>query len=444
MKKAAWLVLAVVIGLSDRTLATGFFINQQSVRGLGRVDAGNTVVADELGTIFFNPAGLTKIWDPSRPGGIKISIGTHVIIPRGDQVNHGSTAATPGTLGAFAPVAGGNAHNPTDPTPVPNFYSAMPMMNGRAAFGFGLNAPFGLTTTFAPDWHGRYDATDASLRTVNAGFVGSYRLDPHWSIGGGLDVQYAKSSLSSAIPNPLAPGGPTAATDASISTSGHDYTPGYNAGALYSVNDGSRVGFHYRSGMKHEISGSSTIAGLPAPLAAFNGVVDAKADVNLPAIATVGAMTTVAHNLVLLGEFEWFDWSTFKEVRIRFADGRADAVRTANYRDAYAVAFGAEHPLKNDWTLRGGVHFDTTPTVDAFRDTTVPDSDRVWLGFGASWRAGRKVSLDFAFNHVFFEDTNIALTRTFFDGTPVASAVKINSDVRTVVNTISVDFHYAF
>ena len=213
---------------------------------------------------------------------------------------------------------------------------------------------------------------------------------------------------------------------------------------LYSVNDGTRVGLHYRSGMKHEISGTSTIAGLSGPLASFNGTVDAKADLNLPAIATAGAMTTVAHNLVLLGEFEWFDWSTFKEMRIRFADGRADAVRTANYRDAYAVAVGAEHPFKNDWTLRGGVHFDTTPTVDAFRDTTVPDSDRVWLGFGASWHAGRKASLDFAFNHVFFEDTKIALTRTFFDGTPLASTVNINSDVRTVVNTISVDFHYAF
>ena len=54
------LTLAFMFG-EQAHAATGFFINQQSVRGLGRVDAGNTVAADELGTIFFNPAGLTKV-----------------------------------------------------------------------------------------------------------------------------------------------------------------------------------------------------------------------------------------------------------------------------------------------------------------------------------------------------------------------------------------------
>src|SRR5688572_2359269 len=58
MSRAATVVL--VLMLSSRLSATGFFINQQSVKGQGRVGSGNAVAADELGTVFGNPAGLKK------------------------------------------------------------------------------------------------------------------------------------------------------------------------------------------------------------------------------------------------------------------------------------------------------------------------------------------------------------------------------------------------
>ena len=118
---------------------------------------------------------------------------THLIVPRSNQRNRGSAAATPGTVGAFVPVGGGDAHNPTDPTVVPNLYVAMPVLNARGALGVGINAPFGLTTVSGPDWHGRYDASDASLRTINVSMVGAYRFDSGLSVGGGLDLQYART-----------------------------------------------------------------------------------------------------------------------------------------------------------------------------------------------------------------------------------------------------------
>ena len=435
----------MAISLSERVMATGFFVNQQSVQGLGRVDAGNTAAAaDDLGTIFFNPAGLIEIWrDPQQRRKPRMAFGTHLIAPGSTQQNRGSAAAAPGTLGGFVPIAGGNAHDPTDPTPVPNFYFGAPV-GDRAAIGVGVNFPFGLATHFPADWHGRYDAIDASLRTYNFSVVGAYRLTPRLSAGGGLDIQHARTSLTSAIPSPLVPGGPTADTDARIETTGHANTPGFNVGLLYTFDEHTRVGVHYRSGMKHAIEGTSEVTGLAAPLATFNGTLPARAELNLPAITTAGVRTMVGRDLALLGEFEWFDWSTFKEVRIQFGDGRPDAVRPANYRDAYAVAVGAEFTVDRRWIARGGVHFDTTPTVDGFRDTTVPDSGRVWLGLGASVRASNQIGFDFAFNHVAFADTGVAVTRTFFDNTPLATTAVIDNSVSSVVNTVSVGLRYSF
>lgn len=431
----------------DPTGATAFFINQQSVRGLGRVDAGNTAAAEDLGTIFFNPAGLIQFWRDNPYTDYAASVSVHLIIPRSEQLNRGSTAISPGTLGTALPYAGDRSKDPTDPTPVPNFYLAKKLANGRASVGLGVNAPFGLETRSSDDWFGRYDAIEASLRTINIGLVGAYRFDSGFAIGGGIDFQYARTTLTSAIPNPFIPGGPTAATDGRIATQGHDWSTGFHVGLLYPLTeDGqSRIGAHYRSGMKHQIEGSSSVTGLTGPLVGFNGDVGARAELKLPAIAAVGIRAQVSERFALLGEVEWFDWSTFREIRLRFDDGRPDAVRPSHYRDAYAVAVGTDyHAPGSAWTLRGGVHYDTTPTVDAFRDTTVPDAARLWLGLGSSYQLSRTASIDFAFNHVFFRKTQVDVTRTFFDGTPLATAVRISGDVRSVVNTVSAEFRMAF
>jgi long-chain fatty acid transport protein len=436
--------LAMVFAVSHRALGTGFFINQQSVRSGGRVDAGNTAIADELATIFYNPAGLPRIWDAPQPTkGIRISFNFHLILPGSDLRNRGSVVAAPGTLGAFVPVAGGDGHNPTDATPVPNVYVAAPLGGGRAAVGLGLNVPFGLSTQFSQDWHGRYDSTAASLRTVNVSLVAAYRINERLSVGGGLDLQSARATLSSAIPNPLVPGGPTPSTDASITTTGNTVTPGFNVGVLYDVSHETRLGAHYRSGMKHDISGSSDVVGLSGPLSASNGVIDSHATLKLPAITAVGLRTKVKQ-LVLLGEFDWFDWSTFNEIRIQFADGRPDAVRPANYRDAHAIAAGTEYLTSRGWIVRGGVHYDTTPTVDGYRDTTVPDANRLWLGVGASVPLSSKAGLDVGYNHAFFRDAGIAVTRGFFNGTPLTTVVNVNSGITSFVNNVAVGVHYVF
>jgi long-chain fatty acid transport protein len=431
---------------SGAVRATGFFINQQSVRGLGRVNAGSTVAADELGTIFFNPAGLPTALQrpPEDRKRFRVAFGTHLIVPRSHQVNRNSVVSTPGTLGAPVHINGGDADDPTNPTPVPNLYGAV-RFGDRAALGVGINAPFGLSTDFDRGWHGRYDATAAALSTYNASVVAAYRFDSGMSVGGGLDLQHARSKLTTAVPNPLAPGGPTPATDGLSRTVGNNaITLGFNVGILYELDNGTRIGAHYRSGMTHVVNGTSETTGLSGPLASFNGFVDARAELRMPAIASTAIRVPVTPSVAVLAEVQWFDWSTFQEVRIRFADGRADGVRRSNFRDALGVAGGVEYLVGPRWTARGGIRKDTTPTRDGFRDTTVPDSSRLWLGAGASFEVSERVRLDLAFNHVFFEDTVVDTTRTFFAGTPLATSVTLDSLASSVVNTVAIDCRLRF
>ena len=52
---------AAMVLLSAPALATGFFLNQQSVQGLGRTDAGNAVAANDPSTVYYNPAGMALL-----------------------------------------------------------------------------------------------------------------------------------------------------------------------------------------------------------------------------------------------------------------------------------------------------------------------------------------------------------------------------------------------
>lgn len=442
-----WIGATIALcALSSPVLATGFFLNQQSVQGLGRTDAGNAVAAGDASTIYFNPAGLPFLWrdGASRNEETLFAFGAHLIVPRSDHLNAGSTATTFATGGAPVQYAGPNARDPTDPAAVPNVFVARRVAGGQGYLGLGITSPFGLSAKFNNEWFGRYDSIEATLKTVNVSAVGAYQVTPSFSIGGGLDLQFARSKLVSAIPNPLVAGGPTAATDARGESSGSAWTPGFNLGVMLQADEATRLGLHYRSQMRHKISGTAVTSGLTGPLAVGNGAVGANVTLKLPAVVTAGVSRRVNDRLTLYGEVDWFGWGTLNELRVRFDNGAADAVRPANYRNTFAYAVGVEYAHSAALTLRGGVQFDYTPTVDGFRDTTVPDSNRVVFAAGASVRVSRQTYLDFAVNHVKFRTATVAVTRTFFDGTALSSSVRVNDVVTPRINTLSAQLRYTF
>jgi long-chain fatty acid transport protein len=146
----------------------------------------------------------------------------------------------------------------------------------------------------------------------------------------------------------------------------------------------------------------------------------------------------------VFGQVDWFGWNSFDEIRIAFAAGRPNAVLPENYRDTWTFSLGADYATSEALTLRGGIRFDRTPTVDGYRDTAFPDENRLWLSLGASYRIGPTSSIDFAFAHVFIRQADVALTRTFFDASPLATSVRINSTVDGSFSLIGISYNYAY
>jgi long-chain fatty acid transport protein len=215
------------------------------------------------------------------------------------------------------------------------------------------------------------------------------------SIGGGIDIQYADAKLTNAIF-----AGP--AGDVLSNLEGNDWSVGYNVGVLFEPLPTTRVGVHYRSRIDHTLDGDVKLTSAGTSLSDLPGT----ADLDLPDIIAVGFAHDVTPDLTLMAEYNWYGWSSFKEIRVK-RSGLADQVVTQNYDDTFSVAVGAQYKLNEAWTVRSGFQYDETPTVNGFRSTRTPDGDRYWLSAGLSYDVSDSFTVDVAYTHVFISDADI-------------------------------------
>ena len=406
--------LATVVGLSGKAAAVGFGLEHQSVSNLGYAFAGGAANAEDASTIFWNPAGLTRL--PGR----QVVLGLNAIYGSAGFRDQGSTSPA----GPAFPITGGNGGNPVGLSWIPNFYYATDL--GRdLKVGIGVNSPFGLKTKYPADWMGRYHAIDSVIHSVNINPAIAWKIHDRLSLAGGVNLQYFKATLSNAIDFGTAcfasPAGPAACAGAGIlpqtadgfvKMKGDSWGVGWNVGALFEATSDVRVGIAYRSSIKHDIEGSATFTNpaLPGPFAALTAAAadtGARSTIRVPDSLSLSLYNQVAPKWSLLADLTWTGWSKVKEQRIRFDNGTPDAVTPANWRDTFRLSLGTGYRLDNRWTLRAGIAYEESAIPDAFRTPRLPDNAHTLLGLGFNYRISKAGSLDFGYMHAFVKDAPV-------------------------------------
>jgi long-chain fatty acid transport protein len=417
--------LFVTILISANTFAGGFQLFEQSVKGLGSAFSDQATAAD-ASTVFWNPAGLARL------PGHQISFGGQLIKPTGRFVNAGSRTLVPPPSGI--PLSGGDGGDLGRIAVIPNLYYSH-QLTDKWAMGLGLNSPFGLATHYDEGWIGRYHALDTELQTIDLNPAIAVRLTEGLSLGGGLNIEYAKASLSNAIDfsavclvqasvtPALAPACAAsglsipgnAATDGKISVKGDDWGFGWNLGLMAELTAKTRVGIAYRSRVRHDIQGDAHFtkpAALPAPISNLTNFSDGgvRTSIELPETTTLAVHTALSDAWHLAAAATWTRWSRLRELRIRFDNGAADATTPFEWRDAWRLAIGTEYRLNHKWALRTGIAYDQTPVNKALQSERIPDANRVMLGIGASYRISEYSTIDIGYAHWWVRDASINLS----------------------------------
>ncbi len=387
--------------------AAGFYVQEQSVEGLGRAYSGE---AADLGaqSLWWNPAAIAGIDDS------QAYVGLQVVDIGAKASDAGSAIVRPGQ--APAPVGGVPVqNNPLQVGYVPNLAAAW-RISSQWSLGLAVTAPFDFTTKYAPDNWARYGALTSRLTDIDVQPTLAWRPSPLIGIGVGIDAQYADADLTNALPNlsPLLPDG-----SSSLRGSGWDY--GWVAGLQLHPTGDLTLAASYRSQIDHRLSGQVATAGLLGPLAANNFTLPATAKYTTPDIATVSARWRLGGPWTVEAEVQHFGWSRFNAITVAYA-GQSTPI-PENYKDTTSVAVGADYAVSPKLILRGGVQFDPTPTPDNGRDPRVPDADRTLFSLGASWAATHGLTLDGAVAYVDFAHSRINNLTAAYYGTPAQTPI---------------------
>ena len=391
--------------LNSAALAGGFSITEQSVKNLGNAAAGGAAFAEDASTIFYNPAGLTRLSGNSLQGA------GYVIFSNINFQNFGSTTATGGLLSGGDSAEGGvNSF-------IPNLYGSF-SVSERFKLGIGINPPFGLATDYDSDWVGRYQAVESTLTTININPSAAYKLTDTLSVGGGMSLQYADAKLSNDIDFGLIGqlvGLQTQSQqlDGFAEISGNDWSMGYNLGLLYEPSQSTRFGLAYRSAVTHTLEGEGnfTVPDAASVLTSTGQFTDsdAEAELKLPDSLSLSVYQKLSDRWAVMGDVTWTNWSRFEELRIEFDNlAQPDTVEPQNWDDTFRLGFAVNYFPTDKLTLRTGVAYDPTPIEDEFRTARIPGSDRYWLSFGSSYQVSNAISLDAAYVHIFSDDTEIS------------------------------------
>lgn len=414
--------------------AAGFYIQEQSVAGLGSAFSGSTTSIDNASALYYNPAAITNL------EGSNVQAGAHILAPHADLTNTGSTENI--VLGGGA-ITGGDGGNPYSPTPVPNGYFSK-QLNDRYWVGLGVSAPFGLANEYEHTWFGRYDSIKTELTVIDIQPTVAMKVTDNLSIGGGINLQHADAELTNAVSD---------AVQGIGILKGDDWTIGYSIGAQYEPIEGTVLGASYRSGISHTLEGKAIVQGT----AVNDFSIDGEAALDLPDIATFGVSQDIGDKWTLMGQATWFGWKNFQDITtiaqeainttggggvINLVAGNQISSVVQNYDDTWAFSVGAEYEHSEDWTFRAGMQFDETPTNDQFRTSRTPDGDRTWLSGGFTHKVSDTIDFDLAGTYIWIDDEEINVTRN--NSFSTATATTVSADTEGSVGIIAAGFSFKF
>ena len=420
--------VALAVGCANGVAyGSGFQLMEQNASGLGNAYAGQAAAAENASTVFFNPAGMTRI--PGRQAVLAVN----AIGPSAEFSNSGGSTAPLGL-----PSPGGNGGDAGGWAAVPNAYLTW-QLAPQLWFGLGVSVPFGLKTEYDQRWVGRFQSQNSEIKTVDVNPSIAYKVNEVLSLGAGISYQRAEVKVDrSAI---LVP---PAESRAQIDIDDSQW--GFNLGVLVNLSPGTRIGLTYRSAMDYELTGNIRFSNVPVLGTATNGV---RASAQLPDTISWAVAHAFNPRWEMLADITYTRWSKLKAVPL--VTTSASAVVPASgvtldtfnfqFKDSYRVGVGVNYKWSDAFTLKLGAAYDKSPVEDRFRLTFLPDSDRTWLAIGAQYRMSKQATLDIGYAHLFVKDGSINQQRGVA-ALPLQGNVIGNYDNH--VNIVSAQFSYSF
>ena len=412
----------MMLGFAGVAGASGFALQNQTGSGNGNAFAGAAAAAEDAGTVYWNPAGMSYLG-----AGHSISL-SGTVLDR--SIKFKNTGTTNSTLNNATPTNGGDGGG-TAFLPAGFWaYNIAP----DTWVGIGVSPTFGNKTEYSKNFIGRNSGYYAEIEHININPSLAFKVNDVLSLGFGADFTRATVRFKQGVPVTTGVAGQTNQNYADLESDA-SWGFGGNIGAMFQLSPSTRVGLTYRSGISFDLQGKNTLATQLPALGLRTGNIKASG-YETPGTLSMAVSQKLSDRWEMLGDLTWTDWSVIHKIVVTSASTGA-TVNTLpyNFRDTWRIGLGANYQYNDALKLRFGVAFDQTPVQGAAdRTMTLPDSDRVWLSFGGKYNLSKDSSLDMGYSHIFFRDadTNRFVTSNFGGQRVVGEWNKNRADILSV------------
>ncbi len=446
--------------------AQGFGLNEIGSCAVARGFATTGAPCHDASVLYWNPGAATTL------PGVSVYLGGAAIAGGGsftaDTTQHVYDAAVPTVVAPHL------------------FINYTGSLGGRrAAAGFGVYVPYGLTSQWNTDFPGRFDALKAHVQTIYLQPTVAIDVIPdQLSVGGGpvigtSTVELKQSlDLSTVVVLPGVTFGqlgiPRETEFGRADLKGSATAVGWTAGVHYKPLPMLQFGARILSALSFNYNGATArftqvptglilpatnpITGVPTPVDQLvasqfgTGVAlttqKVATQITHPLQAQVGVGYSPRLGSLLSLDYELVQWSRFKTLPVTFMGAGAAALSHTlleDYKDSYAIRAGLEQLF---WpggpTARLGFSYAEAPAPPVTVTPLLPDMNRYNGSLGAGIPLGEIFALDAAYLHVFTDGRRGRIvTRTTAQA--ALTAAELNSGFYTLhANVVSVSLKARF
>lgn len=370
--------IAMNLLVAQHANAAGTIISEMSKMSVSTAGAGGAAVAENASVAYSNPAGMSYLDDPSlsvNVAGMALDINYY---DKNDASLNGEDA------GGFQPYG--------------SVYYVQPLSNNLHA-GMSISAQGGSALDYGTTYAGKLELNDLRLSIIQFNPSLSYKINDQWSIGGGLQIDYATYEQNLLVDN------------AHLDT--EDWTLGYNLGVMFQIDTDNRLGLTYRSRMDHDLTGNLStdpfryhIKGpIYKDIPALSG--QAGVDVLNPRQVELSGLHQLTTPLSLVWSLGFEQWSDNQSTNVNI-NGNQFTQIPRNFKDVWSAAIGARYQVTEKLRLEGGIGYTSSPLDNpAYQSADLPEDTQHRYSVGMSYQWSPNVNVNGYYSYVNYGEPTI-------------------------------------
>jgi long-chain fatty acid transport protein len=318
----------------------------------GYAGAGMVARANDAGTAFSNPAGMTRFHESEILAGA-----TGVYIEANFKPDRENTT-----------VDGKDGKVNRRIVPAGSFAYVKPMSD-RLFLGFSVHNYFGLAIDWKDNWVGRHSSVNVAVLAPQFQPSVGYKVNDWLSVGAGAaaTLGYLKDKMRVApLFDPMGE-----AKDGKLRISDADWAMQYNFGVMIEPWEHTRIGIRYLTETDLNFKDAPDVSGVGLPDRNPNfGAIDL--GITMPQTITAGIHHQWDDKWALLGSVGWEEFSEFGKVQVGLDRSGINTTLDEGFRDVWHFGIATEYKYAPGWEMTGGFSVDSSMSTDSTRPIVIP------------------------------------------------------------------------